>query len=108
AGCPLDLRMLIGSYQDYLLCEADLSTCGWQDLVDQRVREAARHFKCDINLLSQEERRAERRTVVREIQKQTTDLEQQLRLYQERTGKSRADFFRRKREVDSGEFPPET
>src|SRR5262245_30049463 len=28
AGCPLDLRMLIGSYQDYLLCEADLATCG--------------------------------------------------------------------------------
>jgi hypothetical protein len=107
AGCPLDLRLQENSYLDYLLWEADHAACGWQDLVTARVHEAARHFRQQINTLSQEERRAQRRGIVREIVRQTDDADEQLRLYQERTGKSRADYFRRKREVESGEFDGE-
>jgi hypothetical protein len=106
-GCPLDLRLLRNSYLDYLQWEADRSACGWMDLVASRVREAASHFREGVNALSQEERRAHRRGVVRELLKQTADLEEQLRLYKERTGKSRADFFRRKNELQNREFDGE-
>jgi hypothetical protein len=107
AGCPLDLRLLHNSYLDYLLWEGDNASCAWQDLVSSRVREVAYHFRHELNTLSQEERRAQRRAVVREILLQTADHSEQLRLYKERTGKSRADFHRRKAEVQSGEFDEE-
>jgi hypothetical protein len=107
AGCPLDLRLQVNAYSDYLLWESDQSRCGWQDLVTSRVREAAHHFRVELSRLSQEARRAERRRVVAEIVGLTTDPEERIRLYQERTGKSRADFFRRKQELHGGEFPAE-
>jgi hypothetical protein len=107
ASCSLDLRLLINSYQDYLLWDGDHSGCHWQDLVATRTREAATHFRCEVETLSQEERRTLRRKVIREIESETNDPNERLRLYIERTGKSRSDYFKRKREVDSGEFDPE-
>jgi hypothetical protein len=107
AGCPLDLRLLVNSYLDYLQWEADQSACGWQDLVASRVREAAHHFRQEVTAASPEEKKARRRAVLREIMRQTTDPAAQERLYRERTGMSRADFFRRKREVENPEFGPE-
>jgi hypothetical protein len=107
AGCPLDLRLLVNSFHDYLVWDADLIFCHWQDLVSACVREAAHHFHGEVNTLSQEERRVRRRKVLRVILRETTDVQEQERLYCERTGKSRADFFRRKGEVQSGEFDTE-
>ena len=107
AGCPLDLRLLTNSYLDYLQWQADQTACDWRDLVAARVREAASHFRHEVNTLSAEERRAHRRKVVREILRETGDPAEQERLYAERTGKSRADFFRRKAEVQNPDFGPE-
>jgi hypothetical protein len=104
AGCPLDLRLLSNCYSDYLQWEADLTACGWQDLVSARVREAAHHFRCEPDTLAKEERLARRRQALQDILAETTDPEEQVRLYCERTGRSRADFYRRKHEVQSGEF----
>jgi hypothetical protein len=107
SGCQLDLRLLDKSYFDYLQWEADHSSCGWQDLVSSNVHEAANHFRSEVNTLSREERRTARRKTLRLILAQTADPEMQLKLYVEQTGASRADFFRRKGEVGSGEFEGE-
>jgi hypothetical protein len=107
AGCPLDMRLQVNSYSDYRLWEADRSSCDWQDLVTSRVRQAADHFHADPEHRSPEERRAERRKVFREVVAATNDVGEQERLYKERTGRSRTDFYRRKREIESGEFDPE-
>src|SRR5262245_23684247 len=104
AGCPLDLRLLHSSYEDYLQWEGDHASCHWQDLVTSRVRETAHHFRHEVTTLPREERKRLRRVIVREILQQTADPDEQLRLYRDRTGMSRADFFRRKGEVQSGEF----
>jgi hypothetical protein len=57
--------------------------------------------------MTPEERRSWRRRVLREILAAEDDVKVQERLYSERTGTSRADFFRRKREVEGGEFDNE-
>jgi hypothetical protein len=107
SGCPLDLRMQQKSFQTYLQWDSDHSVCHWKDLVTTSVREAASHFQYEADTASREERQVRRRKVLREILRQTKDTREQERLYAERTGASRADFFRRKRELDSGEFDPE-
>jgi hypothetical protein len=104
AGCPLDARLQVNSYGDYLLWQQDRTLCHWHDLVTSRVREAAEHFRHEVNRQTQEERHARLRTVVKEVLGQTPDVAEQIRLYRERTGKSRTDFYRRKMEIDSGEF----
>jgi hypothetical protein len=104
AGCPLDLRLQVHAFKNYLQWEADQTVCSWQDLVSARVREAAHHFRHEANTKPREDRLRERRDIVREIMQQTSDAKEQERLYEKETGRSRADFFRRKREVQSGEF----
>jgi len=54
--------------------------------------------------MPREVRRTQRRNTIREILSQTDDVKQQEQLYREQTGASRADFFRRKREVETGDF----
>ncbi len=108
-GCPLDLRLQVNSYRDRMLWEANQAQCDWKDLVASRVREAAHHFREPVNTLSREERQAHQRRAVREICQATGDAEEQVRRFKEQTGMSRATYFRRKQEVDSGEFnDPET
>lgn len=104
SGCPLDLRLQQKSFQTYLQWISDNAFCDWRDLVAASVREATHHFRHALNPLSPEEKKKERRNALRETAKITTDVSEQERLYTERTGASRADFFRRKREVESGEF----
>jgi hypothetical protein len=107
AGCSLDLRLLFNAYHDYLLWEAELTGCHWHDLVSTRARVTAASFKHAAEVMSVEERRVRRRQIMREIRKTTDDASEQMRLYHERTGMSRSDFFRRKGEIESGEFDPE-
>lgn len=107
AGCPLDLRLQQKAFQTYLQWESDWSASHWEDLVAASIREATHHFRHEVNTAPREEKRSWRRSVLREILRETNDAGDQERLYRERTGASRADFFRRKREVESGEFDPE-
>jgi hypothetical protein len=104
AGCPLDLRLQQKAFQSYLQFAGDCSVSHWEDLVAASVREATCHFKHEVNTSSPEAKKAKRRNVVREIIGAVADAKEQERLYVEKTGASRADFFRRKREVESGEF----
>jgi hypothetical protein len=104
AGCPLDLRLQQKAFQSYLQFEADCSVSHWEDLVAASVREATCHFRHEPNVTSPEARKAQRRNAVREIVSATPDVKEQERLYAQRTGSSRADFYRRKREVEAGDF----
>jgi hypothetical protein len=79
-------------------------TCDWRDLVAASVREATHHFRHEVNPLSWEARRKERRNVLRRILRQTSDVKEQERLYHQQTNCKQADFKRRKAEVNSGEF----
>lgn len=94
-------------FETYLQFAADFSVSHWEDLVSASVREATCHFRHELNTNSQEARRAKRRNVVRELIASAADAKEQERCYTEKTGASRADFYRRKHEVDSGEFDEE-
>jgi hypothetical protein len=104
AGCPLDLRLQQKSFQTYLQFAGDCSVSHWEDLIAASVREATCHFRHEVNTASPEAKKAKRRNVVREVVAATADAKEQEKLYTAKTGASRADFYRRKREVDSGEF----
>lgn len=103
-GCPLDLRLQQKAFQTYLQFAADCSVSHWEDLVAASVREATCHFRHEPNTASPEARKAQRRNVIREIIGKEADVKEPEKLYMQRTGASRADFYRRKREVESGEF----
>jgi hypothetical protein len=103
-GCPLDLRLQQKAFQTYLQYAADCSVSHWEDLIAASVREATCHFRHEVNVTSPEARKAQRRNIVREILRTGSDAKEQERSYTEKTGASRADFYRRKREVESGEF----
>jgi hypothetical protein len=103
-GCPLDLRLQQKAFQSYLQFAADCSVSHWEDLIAASVREANSHFRHEPNTTSLEARKKQRRNVVREIIGKVADAKEQEQLYMQQTKASRADFFRRKREVESGEF----
>lgn len=107
AGCPLDLRLQQKSFQTFLQWESDWSDSHWEDLVAASVREATHQFQHEVNTAPREERKANRRNILREILSQTSDAGEQEERYKDRTGFSRADFFRRKRELESKEFDSE-
>lgn len=104
AGCPLDLRLQQKAFQTYRQFAADATVSHWQDLLAVSVREATCHFRHEQDTDSPEVKKARRRNVVREALVLTADVKEQEKFYRDKTGSSRADFFRRKREVDSGEF----
>jgi len=104
AGCPLDLRLQQKSFQTYLQWESDWSNSHWQDLIAASVRETTAHFRHESNTMPREDRMAQRRNILREIMGNTASAQEQERAYREQTKMSRADFFRRKREVETGDF----
>jgi hypothetical protein len=104
SGCPLDLRLQQKSFQTYLQWAGDNAICDWRDLVAASVREAAHHFRHGLNTASPEDKKKERRNVIREILKVIADPKEQEKRYKERMHASRADFYRRKREVEGGDF----
>lgn len=104
AGCPLDLRLQQKAFQTYLQWDQKWSCCHWKDLVAASVREATAHFRHEVNTQPREQRQKQCRNVLRGILAETTDAKEQERLYREKTGASRADFFRRKGEVLTGDF----
>ena len=103
-GCPLDLRLQQKSFQTYRQWEMDWSTSHWQDLIAASVREATHHFRHESNTVPREDRRTQRRNTLREIMDRTQDVQEQEKLYIQQTKTSRADFFRRKNEIKTGDF----
>ena len=107
AGCPLDLRLQQKAFQIFRQWDALHSKCHWHDLLAASVSEAATHFKHEADMKPREDRQAELRDVYRAVRLIAKSAKDQEEEYRKRTGTSRADFYRRKREVESGEFEPE-
>ena len=104
AGAPLDLRLQQKAFQSYLQHAADCSVTHWEDLVAAGVREATVHFRHQPNTASPEARKADRRNALRRLRVTTPDDRGLLEAYRAETGASRSDYFRRKQEVEGGEF----
>jgi hypothetical protein len=104
AGCPLDLRLQQKSFQTYLQWQLDHTACDWRDLMAASVREATHHFRHETNPLSADAKKKHRRNILRAILAETKDVKQQEERYAERAEAKRADFYRRKYEIDHGEF----
>ncbi len=104
AGCPLDLRLQVNGFRTYLQWQAGSTSCDWRDMLAAAVREAGRHFSHKENAATPEAKTRGRRDILRQIVAHTQDPKEQERLYQERTGASRADYYRRRAEVLGGEL----
>jgi hypothetical protein len=99
AECGLDLRLLDNSCLDYLLWRDGLSQCHWHALIANRVRQAASHFQDRDANMTCAERQVLEREIVREILLSTSDPQEQVRLWQERTGKEKSTWYNRRRSV---------
>ncbi|MBL8797946.1 MAG: hypothetical protein JNM56_28870 [Planctomycetia bacterium] len=98
---PLDVRLLINSFNDRVQWEAGDAACHWQDLVTARLHERPMASADRMDRESREERKQRERAIVAEILARTQDRQEQLRLWSEQTGKSQAAWYRRRTEIDS-------
>jgi hypothetical protein len=105
ASCPLDLRLQQKAFQTYLQWEADMANLHWKDLVAASVREAAHHFRYEVNTMSPEAKWKQKRNIIRRLMRELPgDFQEQVKRYMKETGCSRADFYRHKAEIDSKKF----
>jgi hypothetical protein len=102
----LDLRLLVNSYEDYLQWSNGEAGLHWQDLVATRVRQRPAGIRSPVEVADGVGTRAAIATrqqadldIAREIATATADPEERLRLWAERTGKSRATLYRRLAEL---------
>ena len=101
---PLDMRVQVNSFQDYLQYQAGDAGCHWHDLASCRLKERATAFSVPPTSGSQAERLQRDRDILREIVGATGDPQERLKLWEERTGKSQATMYRRLSEIDGGSF----
>jgi hypothetical protein len=103
----LDLRLLVNSYEDYLQWSEGESGLHWRDLVATRVRQRPAGIMSAVEVTATGKTRgaiiarqqADLETA-RQIAQATKDPEERLRLWEEKTGKSRATLYRRLAELD--------
>jgi hypothetical protein len=92
---PLDIRLLINSFRDYLQYQEGDSGCHWKDQVAALVRERPTAFQAEVVMGSRAARKEQELAIAREIQETTTDREERRRLWAEKTGKSEQALYRR-------------
>jgi hypothetical protein len=101
----LDLRLLVNSYEDYLQWSNGEAGLHWQDLVATRVRQRPAGIRSPVEVADGGTRAAIAARqqadldIAREIATATADPEKRLRLWVERTRKSRATLYRRLAEL---------
>jgi hypothetical protein len=102
----LDLRLLVNAYEDYLQWSEGEAGLHWRDLVATRVRQRPAGIRFPVEAAGGgtgtaiAARQQADLDVAREIARATDDPEERLRLWGERTGKSRATLYRRLKELD--------
>lgn len=103
---PLDMRLLINSLNDRVQWEEHDSSCHWKDLVTARLREGPTALANEMVPHGREARKQQELAILAEIVAATPNPQEQLRGWEERTGKSRATFYRRMAEIGGYEFSP--
>lgn len=96
---PLDMRVLLGSFQDYLQYQAGDAGCHWMDLAACRLKERATAFSIPPTSGSGIDRLQRDREIAREIAEATGDRQERYRLWNEKTGKSEPTLYRRLAEI---------
>lgn len=101
-GRPLDLRLLLTSYEDFAQWSEGEAGLHWTDLVATRVRQRPAGIRSAVDVLVTGNARATTAArqqadleIAREIAHATKDPEERLRVWEARTGKSRATLYRR-------------
>jgi hypothetical protein len=104
---PLDLRLLLNSYEDYLQWSEGEAALHWRDLVATRVRQRPAGIRSPVDAVATGKARAAVAArqeadlaIAREIARATGDPGERVRLWVERTGKSRATLYRRLAELN--------
>jgi hypothetical protein len=103
---PLDLRLLVNSCEDFLQWSEGEAGMHWRDLVATRVRQRPAGIKLPVEVGATGETReaiAARQQadldIARDIAQATKDPDERLRLWADKTGKSRATLYRRLKEL---------
>lgn len=101
---PLDMRMLVNSFMDYLAWSEGDAGCHWHDMVATRLKERPITFEVRPDLGTKADRKRRELETTREIAAATTDRAERLRLWVERTGKSEPTLYRRLEEIGGEGF----
>jgi hypothetical protein len=103
---PLDLRLLINGCEDFLQWSEGEAGIHWRDLVATRVRQRPAGIKLPVEVAATGQTReaiAARQQAdldsAREIAQATKDPDERLRMWVDKTGKSRATLYRRLKEL---------
>jgi hypothetical protein len=104
----LDLRLLINAFEDFLQWSDGEAGLHWRDLVATRMRQRPAGIRSAVDVVATGKSRVAASArqqadldVAREIAQATENPEERLRIWTERTGKSRATFYRRLSELNS-------
>jgi hypothetical protein len=96
---PLDVRLLVRAFRDYLQFEAGHAGSHWKNLVATAVRGQVTTLRGPVQLGSRADRKQAELDTLRDILASTNDRQERLRLWQERTGKSEKSLYRRLAEL---------
>lgn len=96
----LDMRALVSSFRDYLQWEDGSAGCHWHDLVTARLQERVIAFQREVTVGGRAFRKAQEQAIAREVANATSDRDERLRLWRERTGKSEQSLYRRLQEAE--------
>jgi hypothetical protein len=99
---PLDMRLLVGSFDDFLQWDDADAIVHWEDLVRTRLRERAVTFAQEVATGPRRARKRQEQQIAREIAKSTRDRKERARLWKERTQKSEQALYRRLAELKQG------
>jgi hypothetical protein len=94
-----DLRLLTTAFEDRRQWMDRQCSTHWKDLVLSAIAKQPHEFVGKVRPPTQQETIAEHRQVALDVIRSTPDCQQQIRLYCDRTGASRADFFNKKRDL---------
>lgn len=95
---PLNMRLLINSFNDRVQWEEADANCHWKDLVAARLRERPTTLPNSVVPGSRVARKQQQYEIVAEILAASQSPPEQVRLWSERTGHSQSTWYRRRDE----------
>jgi len=105
---PLDLRQLVNALNAYIQAGEFGTGCSWRDLVAAQLRERPTFFRDEVAVGGREAVHEDELKLVAELVAAGVSRAEQERAYRERTGKSRASFFRRLEQYEQAQARRET
>lgn len=98
----LDLRMFVNSLSDYAMWRDCQTSCDWRDLVSAQIKERPTHIMEAKSIDDRRMQKVDELKLAEELL-EIGDLQQQVQIWHEKTGKSRASLYRRRKELKEGQ-----